>query len=167
MVGANVFLMGCKTADKQAFSAADVDYLDEIAETILPETNTPGAKAARVGQFMTIMVNDCYDEKEQKIFRNGMNSLNDLSLSKFGKSFSELIPGQRHELLVQVDNEQKHYMKNKKENEPVHYFRMMKELALLGYFTSEPGCTKAKRYMPVPGKFIGCVQYKKGEKAIV
>jgi hypothetical protein len=44
---------------------------------------------------------------------------------------------------------------------------MMKELTLLGYFTSKPGCTLAKRYMPVPGKYIGCVPYKKGEKAIV
>jgi len=44
---------------------------------------------------------------------------------------------------------------------------MMKELTLYGYFTSQPGVTKAKRYMPVPGKYIGCVDYHKGEKAIV
>jgi hypothetical protein len=68
---------------------------------------------------------------------------------------------------VQIDNEQKKYTKNKKEDEAIHYFRMMKELTLLGYFTSEPGCTQAKRYMPLPGKYIGCVPYVKGEKAIV
>jgi hypothetical protein len=48
---------------------------------------------------------------------------------------------------------------------PVHFFRMMKELALLGYFTSEIGCTQAQRYVESPGKFEPCVPYTKGEPA--
>lgn len=167
LVGANSFLTGCTAADKGLFSEADIAYLDEIADTILPATKTPGAKAAGVGRFMTVMINDCYTEKEQQIFKKGMDTLNDLSVKQSGKKFMELTPEQRHTLLVQVDNEQKQYMKNKKDEEPSHYFRMMKELSLLGYFTSKPGCTLAKRYMPVPGKYIGCVPYTKGEKAIV
>ena len=43
-----------------------------------------------------------------------------------------------------------------------HYFRMMKELALLGYFSSEIGCTKAVRYIEVPGAYHGDVPYTKG-----
>jgi hypothetical protein len=167
LVGANSFLLGCKTTDKKLFSKEDQPYLDEIAETILPETKTPGAKAAGVGQFMIVMITDCYDEKEQMIFREGMKKINEESETKFGKSYLNITPEQRHELLLQIDSEQKLYSKNKKEDEPVHYFRMMKELTLLGYFTSKPGCTQAKRYMPVPGKYIGCVPYKKGDKAIV
>ncbi|HKO79858.1 MAG TPA: gluconate 2-dehydrogenase subunit 3 family protein [Chitinophagaceae bacterium] len=167
LVGVNSFLAGCKTADKQALAEEDTAYLDEIAETILPETKTPGAKAAKAGSFMLLMVNDCYDEKEQMIFREGMKKINDQSETKFGKSYMSITSQQRHELLVQIDNEQKQYMKTKKEDQPVHYFRMMKELTLLGYFTSKPGCTQAKRYMPIPGKYIGCVPYKKGDKAIV
>jgi hypothetical protein len=167
LVGANSFLLGCKTNDKHLFSKEDQAYLDEIAETILPETKTPGAKAAQVGRFMIVMITDCYDENERKIFRAGMETVNVQSEAKFGKSYLEITSEQRHELLVQLDNEQKQYTKEKKEDEPVHYFRMMKELTLLGYFTSKPGCTQAKRYMAVPGKYIGCVPYKKGDKAIV
>jgi hypothetical protein len=167
LVGANSFLTGCKTTDRQALSEGDIPYLDEIAETILPATKTPGAKAAKVGQFMIVMVNDCYDEKEQKIFRDGMDKINEEANVKFGKRYLDITPAQRHELLVQIDNEQKKYTKHKKEDEAIHYFRMMKELTLLGYFTSEQGCTQAKRYMPLPGKYIGCVPYVKGEKAIV
>jgi hypothetical protein len=44
---------------------------------------------------------------------------------------------------------------------------MMKQLTLLGFFTSEPGATKAVRYIPVPGRYDGCVPYKKGDKLIV
>ena len=167
LVGANSFLAGCKTSDKKILENDDAVYLDEIAETILPATKTPGAKAAKVGSFMLLMVNDCYDNKEQEIFREGMKKINEQSDTKFGESFLKITPEQRHQLLLQIDSEQKQYTKAKKEEEPVHYFRMMKELTLLGYFSSKPGCTEAKRYMPTPGKYIGCVPYTKGEKAIV
>ena len=170
IVGANMFLEGCKPADKKAgdnltFSPDDSAYLDEIAETILPATNTPGAKAAKVGAFMIVMVNDCYTEADQKIFHEGMGKINDASSKKFDKDFMSITPQQRHELLVQIDNEQKEHAKNKKQDDPSHYFRMMKELTLLGFFTSEPGATQALRYVEAPGKYEGCIPYKKGDKA--
>jgi len=69
------------------------------------------------------------------------------------------------DLLVELDKEQKAYASNKKKDDPAHYFRMMKELTLWGYFTSEAGATKALRYVAVPGRYEGCIDYKKGEKA--
>src|SRR6266478_7566081 len=58
------------------FTARDVALLDEVADTILPETKTPGAKAAKVGAFMALMVTDTYDDQRQTIFRDGMSKLN-------------------------------------------------------------------------------------------
>jgi hypothetical protein len=111
------------------------------------------------------MVNDCYEEKDQKIFHEGMKKLNDLSKKSYGDSFVKMKPEQRHDLLVKLDNEQKEYMKNKKKDDPSHYFRMMKELTMLGYFTSEIGCTQARRYVETPGHYDGNLPYKKGDKA--
>ncbi|RYF96712.1 MAG: gluconate 2-dehydrogenase subunit 3 family protein [Chitinophagaceae bacterium] len=171
VVGANVILEGCKPADKKAtgdaanFTPDDVAYLDEIAETIIPATDTPGAKAAKVGAFMTVMVKDCYEEKDQKTFRDGMDKISSEARKKFDKSFMELSADERHQLLVVLDNEQKDYGKNKKKDGPNHYFRLMKELTLLGYFTSEIGCNQALRYVETPGKYEGCIPYKKGDKA--
>lgn len=170
IVGANIFLEGCKPADKKAaesmdFSQEDIAYLDEISETIIPATDTPGAKAAKVGAFMTVMVKDCYEEKDQRTFREGMNKINDASEKKFDKAFMQITPQQRHELLVQIDNDQKEYTKNKKSDDPNHYFRLMKELTLLGYFTSEVGATQALRYVESPGRYDACIPYTKGEKA--
>jgi hypothetical protein len=171
IVGANFFLEGCKPADKKAdgavtdFAPDDIAYLDEIADTIIPATDTPGAKAAMVGTFMTVMVKDCYTEDDQKIFRDGMDKINKASEKEFDKNFMQITPEQRHKLLVELDNEQKEYNKKKKDDAPNHYFRLMKELTLLGYFTSEIGATKALRYIESPGKFEGCIPYHKGEKA--
>jgi hypothetical protein len=167
LVGADAFLTGCKTntRSKKEFTPEDVAYLDEIAETILPATATPGAKAAKVGAFIPVMIKDCYEEKDQDVFFKGMETINELADKEYNKEFMELTPAQRHDLLVKIDGEQKEYTKKKKPDDAPHYFRIMKELTLLGYFTSEVGSTKARRYEQVPGKFEGCVPYKKGEGA--
>ena len=189
VVGANAFLTGCKTTGKKEdWSQDEIAYLDEIAETILPQTSTPGAKAAKVGQFMTVMVNDCYEAADQKAFREGMGKLNDAAGKKFDKDFMKLTPEQRHQLLLELDKEAKEYQvkvsdfnkkeddKEKAENEKgnknykrqhmaPHYFTMMKQLTLLGFFTSEIGHKEARRYEPIPGRFDACIPYTKGEKA--
>jgi len=149
---------GAGGAGAGTFSAQDVALLDEVAETILPETKTPGAKAAHVGAFMALMVTDTYEDREQQIFRAGMRQLEQAS-------FLAAKPAQRLALLERLDREQKAYMDGKADDRPAHYFRLMKELTLLGYFTSEIGCTQAQRYRETPGRFDPCVPYTPGETA--
>ena len=172
ILGAEAFLSGCTNPPEQKlggmgvnFSNTDIAFLDEVAETILPKTNTPGAKDAQVGEFMTRIVKDCYTEADQKVFLAGMQKLDDACKKKSGKSFLESTPEQRHDLLVDLDKEASAYGKTKKKEDPSHYFRMMKELTLWGFFTSKPGATEALRYVAIPGKYQGCVDYKKGDKA--
>lgn len=166
MLGAEAFLSGCKSPARTVnFTPEDIAYMDEIAETILPATKTPGAKEAKVGAYMAIMVKDCYDEKDQKIFIEGLDKLDDASKKKNSKSFLDSTPQQRHDLLVAIDQEARAYIKTKKKEDPAHYFSMVKRLTLDGYFTSEIGAKQALNYVPVPGKYVGCTDYKKGDKA--
>ena len=164
VIGAELFLTGCKsnTVDDVLFSEEVLALLDEIGETILPETaQSPGAKAAKIGLFMKEMVTDCYSEKEQPIFMKGIHEINNASIDKYSREFLELRSQERLKLLLQFDEE----AQNSNEDEAPHFFTMMKQLTLLGYFTSESGATQALRYNPTPGKFIGCIPYKKGDKA--
>jgi hypothetical protein len=180
------------------FTAENIAFLDEIAETILPATKTPGAKAARTGAFMARMVTDSYSAAERKVFREGMREVDAATRKSGNVPFMKATPQQRIAVLTTLDHEQKRVMdaretagRRKKGlaplpvdhtaaktqprgpvderaasvDEPAHYFRMMKELALLGYFTSELGCTKAMRYVESPGRFDPCVPYTPGEPA--
>lgn len=167
IIGGSAFLSGCKTStgDSMVFSPEDIAYLNEIAETIMPATDTPGAKAANVGQFMTVMVNDCYTEADQKIFHAGMKKLDDEADKTYKSGFMKLDAAKRSELLTKLDKEQKTYAKGKKKEDPNHYFTMLKQLTLLGYFTSEIGSKQARRYIETPGRYDACVPYTKGEKA--
>ena len=167
LIGGELLLSGCKTNNKSEifFSEDDISFLDEVAETIIPKTNTPGAKDVEVGKFMTVMVTDCYEAKDQKIFHEGLIKLEDACKKKFNSSFMKISDDQRKEFLIELDKEAKAYQKTKKETEQNHYFIMMKQLTLFGFFTSKPGATEALRYVAVPGKYEGCVPYKKGDKA--
>lgn len=181
VIGADYILTGCGPSpsskeggkdeakapgsDFKPLDAKQIAYLDEVGDTILPPTKSPGAKAAQVGSFMAVMVRDCYDPADQKIFMEGFDKLEAASQKQNGKGFLESTPAQRTALLKAVDAEQTQYSKTKKIEEPNHYFRMLKELTLLGFFTSKVGATEALRYQPVPGKYDGCIPYKKGDKA--
>jgi hypothetical protein len=215
-VGGSALLTACERRAPAAagapigeFTLDDIALLDEIAETILPATKTPGAKAAKTGAFMALMVTDSYNATDRKIFRDGMRQLDDASRKAHNAGFMTATPQQRLALLETLDREQKAYTdardaaskaktrpdstksagskkvepflpEQRKEaapgaqagaataitaDAPAHYFRMMKELALLGYFTSEIGCTQALRYVESPGRFDPCVPYVAGEKA--
>jgi hypothetical protein len=167
ILGASAFISGCNTgsSNKVNFSSDDVAFLDEVADTILPSTSTPGAKAAKVGDLMKVMVTDCYEEKDQKIFHDGIKDINERAKKDFSNKFMDLKPDQKLALLTKLDNEQREYMKTWKEPADKPYFRLMKELTLLGYFTSEIGCTQARRYVQTPGRYDACIPYKKGDKA--
>lgn len=169
VIGGAAFLQGCKTGDKGAnlfsLTPEQIAFLDEVAETIIPTTNTPGAKAAQLGAFKHVMVTDCYEEKDQQIFIEGIAKIDEASKAKFSKSFMEATPEERTALFNEINEELKVYNESKKEGDPNHYFAMMKQLTLLGYFTSEIGATQALRYVAVPGKYEGCIPYKKGDRA--
>jgi hypothetical protein len=115
LVGGNALLTGCRddegAGSAAEFSAADVALLDEIAETILPETGTPGAKAAGTGAFMALMVRDAYSERDQRVFREGMRELDEASRRMHQASFMEATPQQRLALLERLDREQWEYMR--------------------------------------------------------
>lgn len=174
LVGQSAMLAGCAaqptgeratSASNSLFKQGDITLLDEIAETILPETSTPGAKAAGVGPFIAMMVIDTYYEDDQQIVRDGLNSLQALCLRSYGAHFQIVTAAQRLTLVERLDAEQHLYMQTREEGAPAHYFRMLKELTLLGYFTSEIGYKQAMRYAETPGRFDPCAPYTPGEKS--
>ena len=167
VVGGNVLLVAACSERRDSNTAKsdnpEVALLDEIAETILPETETPGAKAAAVGAFMALMVEDVYDASDQQVFRDGMAALNKQCLDETGHVFVAATADERLALLKTLDKEQYEYMQTHSDGEPVHYFRMMKELTVLGYYTSEIGQTHAMRYVETPGRYDACVSYEEGD----
>ncbi|MCC7245090.1 MAG: gluconate 2-dehydrogenase subunit 3 family protein [Saprospiraceae bacterium] len=145
------------------FSKAQIKLLNEVGNTIIPDTDTPGAKAAKVGQFIAVIVSDCYEPEDQKRFMEGLVTLDAESKKRYGKTFLKLDGMKRNDFLNELDREQKAAEKTRTKGQPVHYFRKIKDLVLWGYFTSEIGATQALRMVEYPGKYT-TIDYKRGDR---
>ncbi|BAV98023.1 gluconate 2-dehydrogenase subunit 3 family protein [Lysobacter enzymogenes] len=171
MIGVPAFVFGQAPvpSGSSTFSEVDVAKLDEIADTILPRTKTPGAKDAGTGLFMATFVSDCYTPEYQAIFRAGLADLD----QRAGGRFVSLSAQARTELLRALDAEAGRRINsmaiatggdNPKALKP-HYFTMIKQLVLFGFFTSKAGSTQALRYVAVPGRYDGDAAYEPGTPA--
>ncbi|WP_312786286.1 gluconate 2-dehydrogenase subunit 3 family protein [Stenotrophomonas indicatrix] len=153
---------------KTRFSDADVGTLDEIAETILPRTKTPGAKDTGAGAFMATFVSDCYTARQQATFRAGLADID----KRAGGRFVSLAPQARTELLRALDAEARKHAVEVTETGTAeagermpHYFTMFKQLTIFGFFTSKVGATEVLRYVAVPGRYDGDLAYVPGTPA--
>lgn len=146
----------------------------EVAEMIIPKTNTPGAKDAGVPAFIVLMIQDCYKQPEHISFMGGLKNLEQ-------KNFVSLNQSQKTEILRQVeldtveqmkvyqvqqtkmgDNDDREQMKEQAKGLP--FWRLMKELTLLGYYTSDEGLKSSFDYVPIPGK-LEIIKLKPNQKS--
>ena len=105
-----------------------------------------------------------YEGKARVFLIEDADKLNEASEKMNNNSFMEATAIQKQQLLTEIDAAAKKYSKEQPGTErPPHYFTLMKQLVLFGFFTSKPGVTQVLRYMPVPGKYEGCIDYKEGE----
>jgi hypothetical protein len=162
MVGANVILTGCAPENQIQgldFSPKDIAFLDEIGEAIIPTTDTPGAKATKIGEFMVMMVKETYNAEQQEAFVNGLNALRSDFKTATGKDFMEVSVEERTAYLNDL-----HKAALASEDKDPKVVLMLKDLTVLGYFTSEIGATQQLRYVETPGKYDPCMEYKPGDK---
>ena len=149
-------LNGCK-ADvsdgwkPSTFTADQIDMLAEVAERIIPKTNTPGAKDALVHRYLDEAVSYNFDDEEKQELLTGIGVFNTIAQSKFSRNFVALTPKQMDEVIQQTVDD------SKKEDDLFKIFPKIKGMVAAGYFTSEVGATQALIYEPVPGPYQGCI----------
>jgi len=155
------FLESCKNLPdlnyKPVFFNEDqARMVSEIAEIILPKTDTPGAKEVGVPNFIDMLVNECYKEEDQKKFGAGLTQLDEEAKKKYGDRFIECSSDQRKAYIKEVHDEAVNAVKKDK-SLPLPYILKLKEVTMLGYFVSEPGATQVLQYNQVPGAYHGCI----------
>lgn len=142
------------------FTAAQAALVTEVAEIMIPRTDTPGAKDVGVPAFIDTMLRDTYPKKDQERYLSGLEAFDAQAKSAHGKSFVELDSARREALvraahttaLLEVHEDTSG---NRRDRRP--FILMTKELAMLGFFTSEPGATQVLQYVAVPGQYRGCI----------
>lgn len=136
----------------------DQTLLEDIADILLPTTATsPGAKAAGVGAMMARVLADCESPETQQRVAAGLRGLRETSRAR-GGDFASLPLAERERLIRDIDT-------LAQQEGDTHWFISVRMLALNAYFTSEVGLTRAMRYVPVPGRYDGCVPLEPGQPA--
>lgn len=156
-IGSNFLLTSCKNSEagSQVISEDLLKLLDEVAETIIPETETAGAKTTKVAEFINKIFQDIYTDEEQKEFIAALKMINDKAKEKMGDDFVNLSADKKAQLFSEI--------KTPKDKG----FLAMYQMVLYSYLTSEKGMKATFRYVPVPGKQEGDIPYKKGDKMFV
>jgi hypothetical protein len=154
-------LSGCQPAAEggsyayQTLTGDQVEQVATIAEMIIPTTDTPGARAVGVHEFVDLMLTDWYPDEDRTRFLDGLADVDARSQSAHGKRFLDCSDEERVEVLTELD--QAAYSGGGQGGAP--FFRMMKELTLTGYYTSEIGATQELQYVHEAGVYRGDVPY--------
>ncbi|MEO8794471.1 MAG: gluconate 2-dehydrogenase subunit 3 family protein [Daejeonella sp.] len=128
------------------------DALASLSDTIIPKTDTPGARDISAHLFVLKMVDDCYTKEEQQTFLNGFHEFEALTKEKYNKAFDELSALQKNELLTNLEKNDKTFSDNIKS-----FYGSAKSLTLLGFTTSKYYLTEVKNFNLIPGKYEGSV----------
>jgi len=150
-------LDGCGRRRSGALSSEQLELVATIADHILPETDTPGARAVGVDEFIDAMLAEGYAGEGRARFFAGLADVDARARAACGRPFLECAREQQRAVLEDLDHETFAEPAPRPGSADVPFFRTFKELTLVGYYTSEIGATRELHHQPVPGRYDGCV----------
>lgn len=157
-----------KTPDL-SFLSSQKSLIAELAETIIPATDTPGAKDVFVEDFILKMLTHCTDPKEQNSFVAGLKEVQEYSLKHYQHPFQECSLDERNEVLRFFEKDEiisnRIVKKIRVKLIGEKFFYQLRNLTVIGYCTSMEGATKGLAYDYVPINYQACMPLSPGQKA--
>lgn len=145
---------------KTLLKADQLALLRELGEIIIPTTDTPGAIAAGVHDFLDHYLVYCASPTEQQGFIAGLKRIDDSAQKQFKKPFLSATKQQQITLLTNMEKASDGFTADDRK-----FFKQLKALVTFGYYTSEIGATKELAYLAIPGGYKGNFKFKQVGKA--
>lgn len=136
------------TSKGQFFTAQELTWLTDIAELMLPRTQTPGATDANVAAVLDGMMLSWAGEKTRLQFQRALKAFEASAQTQYKKPYTSLLPEQRLKMLVNIDK----IAFSEKPNDMSQDYKKLKELVFLIYYSSEEA---GENYVPIPGEYHG------------
>jgi gluconate 2-dehydrogenase gamma chain len=140
------------SATQAQFTPDQRALVSAISERIIPSTDTPGATAAGVPAFIEMMLADWYAPGDRDDFMHGLGIVEGYARVRYEKAFVALSPDVQDQVLSLA-------MQGDIPMLDGEFFVHCRQLVVLGYYTSEIGCTQERVYLPVPGRYDGKYPY--------
>ena len=153
----------------------DIAFLDtqealvaDLAETIIPATDTPGAKKAMAHVAVIAMIKQVADRKTQNLFIDGLKDVQSYASAQYNKPFGSLTSIQQQETVGHFRDEGKNYtgMMGKIKNRFIgkSFFHILKEYTTIAFCTSRAGATQTLAYDFIPGGYHSCIPLTPGQR---
>lgn len=149
---------GSASGSSTALSAAQRELISVASELIIPTTDTPGAIAAGVPDFIEMMLSDWFEEDERQAFLDGLTSLEAQSQARAGADFVDVETDLQITILTEMEEATTEQLRGPLflRRQPAESFVLsLKELTLVGYYSSEIGASQELRWAAIPGYFDG------------
>jgi hypothetical protein len=124
------------------FNAHQNETVTVLSELIIPATDTPGAKGAKVNEFIDLMLSE-EEEGVRRSFVRGLAWMDRKSRELFGADFKDAKPDEQHALLVTLASGKNTSLEDQV---GVEFFTAVKSYTINGYYTSEIGLIKELGY---------------------
>ncbi len=135
------------------------ELITTVAELIIPATDTPGAKAAKVNEFIDLMLAEWLSSDEKDSFFRGVEELDRRDEKLYSAKFVECSVEEQTAILKKLEAEAASQKGD--DGGPKPFFSQMKELVLIGYFTSEIGVTQELKHFVATDRYEGCIPFEK------
>jgi Gluconate 2-dehydrogenase subunit 3 len=148
-----------------------------MIDLTIPATDTPGAKAARVNEFIDVILSEWATDTERQDFLKGLANMDERSNELFGKNFTDASVDQQTTLLRAMDDAAmaSHGRRRARHGNTIpeerdmqlrgNFWDVFKGITLQGYYTSEIGFTQEQNLQIIPGAYHGCVPLTVEKKA--
>lgn len=148
--------------DLKALSQEQFNLVGDLADMIIPDTDTPGGKSVNVHYLVDELAANWMTEGDKNAFLNELAILDDRIKAEHGQPFSELDNERKALVLDQLGEEM---LVNIKSGEGNHIYLTLREMIIFGYYTSETGASEELIYDPIPGEYNGCADFAETGKA--
>lgn len=148
-----------RTIKTRALTTGQQGIAHRCADLIIPDTDTPGALAAGVGDFIDYVVASWYQADERASFIQGLDALEAESVRRFSASFTKLEASHQVQLLEELSAVAERDAESSWDQGGAEMFLQIKELTVTGFYTSELGSTVEREYVPMPGRYDGFFKF--------
>ncbi len=154
-------LSGCEPEPKASglLTTGELDVLGSLADAIIPQTDTPGARESGVPQYIEMILAEFTPADDVETFRSQLAWVSSWISQQNARSLESVAEEKRNALLVALD-EQAFGAGTSNELPPgaPALFAILKPLTVAGYYTSEIGATQELHQTPF-GTFKGDIPY--------
>jgi len=151
-----VALAAC-SSEQVALTSDYAALIEKVSDLVIPQTDTQGALAAGVPDYVRAVVGAFFTEEEQAAFKSGLSAFDKLAHEEKAESFLAASPEQQFEILSELDS-------GEAESAATATWRRLKDMVVFGYYTSE-AATEELAYEEIPGRYVGDIPFQEVGRA--